>query len=84
MITISFSSHLFHNTEVFDGLPRWFSGKESACDTGDAGLIPGLGRSPAKGNGNPCQYSCMGNPMDREAWWATVCGAAKSQTRLRD
>ena len=71
---------MFHNTEVFDGLPRWFNGKESACDTGDAGLIPGLGRSPAKGNGNPCQYYCMGNPMDREAWWATVCGAAKSQT----
>ena len=48
----------------------------------DTGLIPGLGRSPGGGNGNPLQYSCLGNPMDREAWWATVHGAAKSQTRL--
>ena len=51
-------------------------------DTGDPGLIPGLGRSPAEGNGNPLQYSCLGNPMDRRAWWATVHGGAQNQTRL--
>ena len=48
----------------------------------DAVLIPGLGRSPGKGNGNPLQYSCLENSMDRGAWWATVHGDAKSQTRL--
>ena len=49
------------------------------------GLITGLGRrSPREGNGNPLQYSCLGNPLDRGAWWATVHRAAKSQTRLRD
>ena len=46
------------------------------------GLIPGLGRSPGEGNGNPLQYSCLKNPMDRRAWWATVHGVAKSWTRL--
>ena len=54
--------HFFH-TE----LPRWLSGKESACQAGDVGRIPGLGRSPGEGNGNPSQYSCLGNPMDRAA-----------------
>ena len=56
--------------------------KASACNEGDLGSIPGLGRSPGEGNGNPLQYSCLENPMDREAWWATVHGLAKSQTRL--
>ena len=46
----------------------------NAGDTGDAGLIPGLGRSPGEENGNPFQYSCLENTMDREAWWATVHG----------
>ena len=55
-----------------------------AEDAGDSGLIPGLGRSPGIGNGNPLQYSCLGNPMDRGAWWATVHRAAKNQTRLSD
>ena len=50
---------------TYMGLPRWLSGKESACVAGDAGLIPGAGRSPGRGNGNPLQYSCLGNPMDR-------------------
>ena len=59
-------------------------GKESACNAGDLGSIPGLGRSPGEGNGNPLQYSCLENPMDREAWWATVHGVAKSRTQLSD
>ena len=50
----------------------WLSVKETACNAGDTGLILGLGRSPGEGNGNPFQYSCLGNPMDREASWATV------------
>ena len=50
------------------GLPWWLSGKESACNAGDLGLIPGLGGSPGKGNGNLIQYSCLENPMDRRAW----------------
>ena len=52
------------------------------ASAGDVGLIPGLGRSPGEGNGNPLQYSCLGNPMDREAWQATVLGVAESRTRL--
>ena len=52
----------------------------NAGDTEDAGLIPGSGRSPGVGNGNPLQYSCLENSMDRGAWWATVHGAAKSWT----
>ena len=59
-------------------------GKASACNAGDPGLIPGLGRSPGEGNGNPLQYSCLENPMDRGAWQATVHGVAKSRTRLSD
>ena len=61
------------------GLPKWLSGKESTCnagDTGDAGSIPGLDRSPGGGHGNPLQYPCLENPMDRGAWWATVHGVA--------
>ena len=54
----------------------------NAGDAGDVSLIPGSGRSPGGGNGNPLQYSCLGNPMDRGAWWATVHGVTKSQTRL--
>ena len=56
----------------------------NAGDTRDKGLIPGLRRSPGVGNGNPLQYSCLENPMDAGAWWATVHGVTKSQTRLRD
>ena len=55
-----------------------------ARNTGDAGSIPGSGRSPGEGNGNPFQYSCLGNPKDREAWWATVHRVAKTWTRLSD
>ena len=64
-------------------LPGGSDGKESTCNAGDLGLIPGLGRSPGGGHGNPFQYSCLENPMDRGAWWTTVHGVAKSQTRLK-
>ena len=66
---------------------KGFSGsaevKASACNVGDLGLIPGSGRSPGEGNGNPLQYSCLENSMDRGAWWATVHGS-QSRTRLSD
>ena len=58
--------------------------KASACNVGDLGSIPGLGRSPGEGQGNPLQYACLENPMDGGAWWATVHGVAKSQTQLSD
>ena len=57
-------------------------GKASACNAGDLSLIPGSGRSPGEGNGNPLQYSCLENSMDGGAWWATVHEITKSQTRL--
>ena len=56
------------------------NGKESVCNVGDQGLIPGSGRSSGEGHGKPLQDSCLENPMDRGAWWATVHGVAKSQT----
>ena len=62
------------------GLPLWLSGKEYACNAGDVGSIPGSGRSCGEGHGNPLQYSCLGNPMDRGVWQTTVHEAAKSQT----
>ena len=62
--------------------PQWLGVKESACNTRDTGSISGSGGSPGGGNGNPLQYSCLENPMDRGAWWATVHGVPKSQTRL--
>ena len=58
--------------------------KNRPADAGDAGSIPGWGRSPGEGNDNPLQYSCLGNPMDRGAWQVTVHGVAKSGTRLTD
>ena len=58
--------------------------KASTYNAGDLGSIPGLGRSTGEGNGNSIQYSCLENPMDGGAWWATVHGVAKSQTRLSD
>ena len=59
------------------GLSRWLSDKQSACQAGDTGSIPGSGRSPGEGNGNPLQCSCLGNPMDRGAWQATVHGVTE-------
>ena len=64
------------------GFPGGSEVKRSACNAGDLGLIPGLGRSPGEGNGNPLQYSCLENPMEGRAWQATVHGVAKSWTRL--
>ena len=66
------------------GFPDSSEVKASACSVGDLGSIPGLGRSPGEGNGNPLQYSCLENPMDGGAWRATVHGVAKSQTWLSD
>ena len=57
--------------------PHSLVGKESVCNEGDLGSIPGLGRSPGKGNDNPLQYPSLENPMDRGAWWATVHGVAR-------
>ena len=64
-------------------LPRWHSGEESACNEGDAALIPGLGRSPGGENGYPLRYSCLENPMDRGDWQATVHRFAESDTTER-
>ena len=64
------------------GFPGGSDGKASVYNAGDQGSIPGLGRSPGEGNGNPLQYSCLGNPMDGGAWQTTIHGVAKSRTRL--
>ena len=64
---------------VFLDFPGGSAAKESACNVGDLGSIPGLGRSPGGGNGNPLLYSCLENPMDRGAWRAAVHGVAESQ-----
>ena len=62
------------------GFPDGLDGKESGCNAEDPGSIPRLGRSPGEGNGNPLQYSCLENPMNGGAWWATVHVVAKSRT----
>ena len=62
--------------------PGGSDGKESACNVEDQGSIPGSGRSPGEGNGNPLQYSCLKNSIDRGAWWATVHGVTKSWTPM--
>ena len=64
--------------------PGGSDGKASAYNVGDPGSIPGSGRSPGEGNGNPLQDPCLENPMDGGAWLATVRGVAKSRTRLSD
>ena len=65
---------------AWQGFPSGSVGKESACNAEDPGSIPGLGRSPGEGNGNPLQYSCLENSMKRGAWLVTVHGIAKSRT----
>ena len=67
-----------------EGLPCSSNSKESACNTGVPGSLSGSGRSCGEENGNPLQYSCLENPMDRGAWWATVYGIPNSWTRLND
>ena len=62
------------------GFPRGSAGEEPACNVGDLGLIPGLGRPRGEGNGNPLQYFCLGNPMDRGAWQDAVHGVSKIRT----
>ena len=80
-------THTHAHTYIHFGLPRWLSGKESACQCRRHKRYgfdpPGMGRLPGGGNGNPLQYSCQENPMDRGAWQATVHGITKSCTRLR-
>jgi len=68
----------FTEHNALTGLPCDSVGKESACNAGDPASIPGSGRSPGEGNGKLLQDSCLGNPMDKGAWWATVHGIAKS------
>ena len=65
-----------------EGLLQWLSGKESACNAGDLGSVPGSGKSPGGGHSNPLQYSCLENPMDRGAWRAAVHGVVQSRTHL--
>ena len=83
-----FSGWFKHITFTVHFISVYFPGgsevKASASNVGDLGSIPGLGRSPREGNGNPLQYSCLENPMDWGAWWAAVHGVIKSWTRLID
>ena len=67
-----------HNLATKQGFPGGSDGKESACNTEDLDSIPGLGRSPGEGNGNPLQYSCLKNPIDRGTWRASVYGITES------
>ena len=73
----SYLSYIFPGGSMVKNLPA------NAGDTGNEGLIPGLGKSPGEGNGNPLQYSCLENPLDRGAWQATVRRVTKSRTRLK-
>ena len=68
---------IFFSLSFIFQLTGWRYPPANAGDIRDTGLIPGLGRPPGKGNGNPLQYSCLGNPMDGGAWWATVHGVAR-------
>ena len=72
-------SHFPHPQNGCNGNSTYFTGlcKESPCSAGDLGLIPGSGRSPGEGNGNPLQYSCLENAMDTGAWQTTVCGVTR-------
>ena len=93
VVVLGWRSMIFKNTVLFcfflfskSNLGFSFSsvGKESACNAGDLDSIPGLGRSPGEGNGNPLQYPCLENLMERGAWWAAVHGVVKSWARLSD
>ena len=77
-----YSSNIYSNIHIL-GLPFIVqSVKNLPCNAGDLGLIPGSGRPPGEGNGNPLQYSCLENPLDREACWVTIHGVTESRTRL--
>ena len=65
------------------GLPGGSEVKASACNVGDQGSVPRLGRSPGEGNGTPLQYACLENPMDGGTWWAIVHGVAESRTQVK-
>ena len=80
LVLICFLPALTCPSVLHQGFPGGSDGKESACNVGDVGSIPGLGRSPGGGHSNPLQSSCLKNPVDRVAWRATVCGVSKSQT----
>ena len=82
MVTLHLAHHL--GTTDLWVCPGRSDSKEPDCNAGDPGSIPGLGRSPGEGNGYPLQYSCLENPMDREAWWATVHGVTKIPTQLSE
>ena len=84
LFLFSFSGFLNWKLIIVMGCPGGSDGRESACSAGDPGSVPGSGRSPREGNGNPLWYFCLENPMDGGAWWATVHGVAKSQRRLSD
>ena len=71
------------STVITMGFPGGSVGKETICNAGDAGVIPGLGRSPGGGYGNTLEYSCLENPMDRGAWWVIGHRVAKSQVLLK-
>ena len=81
---ISLSLKILFFITTYVAIKEGSDGKKSTCYAGDLGLIPGWGRSPGEGNGNPPQYSCLENPMDGGAWWAVVCGVSESWTRLSD
>ena len=85
-VNIQFVRSHWQMGPALNGLPQWLSSKESTCNTEDSGevsSIPGSGRSPGGEHGNPFQYSCLENPMDRGVWQSTVHGAAKSQIPLK-
>jgi len=74
----SANTYRISSSSVLPGFPGGSDGKESIYNAGDPDAIPGSERSPGEGNGNPLQYSCLENPMDSQAWQATVLGVAKS------
>ena len=78
--TLIFGAWIDNLVAVSLGFPGGSDSKKSTCNEGDLGSIPGSGRFPGEGNGNPLQYSCLANPMDREVWWVTVRGVAESVT----
>ena len=78
----TFKQLLIREESRYEGFPASSDGKESTQNSGDSGSIPELGRYPGEGHGNPLQYSCLENPMDRGIWLAIVHGVAQSQTQL--